>query len=315
MAPTTARPAAETTPAPPAKPHDPTDPYEPIATDEDGTADDEGNDGERKEECSGFLGCTLDQLGQVGEGLFVDGIWGDVTDLWDTVVHPIDTVSGIVDYGKSLGDKWSTDSKDAGDKWADGDYFDALTDWGGASVNTGVNVLDDMFVGEEVRETWNRGEETQAATTVIWNVGSLFIPGYDVAKVAGKSSKLGKLGKLAQAIAETADKAKDAAGRARKAAGLGDAKGLVRRPTKRRSTPTTLPRRPRSTAVAPSRWVPPGSCRTRAQALTVSPAACPVPARGSWPQDTPSPPDRSRGRQQKVRGRGGGQRSRRPEGS
>lgn len=203
---------------------DPTDPYEPIATDEDGTADDEGNGGE-EEECSGFFGCTLDQLGQVGEGLFVDGIWGDVTDLWDTVVHPIDTVSGIVDYGKSLGDKWSTDSKDAGDKWADGDYFDALTDWGGASVNTGVSVLDDMFVGEEVRETWNRGEETQAATTVIWNVGSLFIPGYDVAKVAGKSSKLGKLGKLAQAIAETADKAKDAAGRARKAAGLGDAKG------------------------------------------------------------------------------------------
>ncbi|WP_433916571.1 Flp family type IVb pilin [Streptomyces sp. NBC_01744] len=204
---------------------DPTDPYEPIATDEEGTAGDEGNEGEKKEECSGFFGCTLDQLGQVGEGLFVDGIWGDVTDLWNTVVHPIDTVSGIVDYGKSLGDKWSTDSKDAGDKWADGDYFDALTDWGGASVNTGVKVLDDMFVGEEVRETWNRGEETQAVTTVIWNVGSLFIPGYDVAKVAGKSSKLGKLGKLAQAIADVADKAKDAAGRARKAAGLGDAKG------------------------------------------------------------------------------------------
>ncbi|MEU8673691.1 hypothetical protein [Streptomyces sp. NPDC048560] len=203
---------------------DPTDPYEPIVADGDDSAGDEG-DGEKKEECSGFLGCTLDQLGQVGEGLFVDGIWGDVTDLWDTVVHPIDTITGIGDYGKSLGDKWSSDSKDAGDKWADGDYFDALTDWGGASVNTGVKVLDDMFVGEEVRETWDRGEETQAVTTVIWNVGSLFIPGYDVAKVAGKASKLGKLGKLAQAIAEVSDKAKDAAGRARKAAGLGDADG------------------------------------------------------------------------------------------
>ncbi|MFC9246782.1 hypothetical protein ACFT7S_23150 [Streptomyces sp. NPDC057136] len=204
---------------------DPTDPYEPIVADGDDSAGDKNTDGEKKEECSGFLGCTLDQLGQVGEGLFVDGIVGDVTDLWDTVVHPIDTVTGIGDYGKSLGDQWSADSKDAGDKWADGDYFDALTDWGGASVNTGTKVLDDMFVGEEVRETWNRGEETQAATNVIWNVGSLFIPGYNAAKVAGKASKLGKLGKLAQAIAEVSDKAKDAAGRARKAAGLGDAQG------------------------------------------------------------------------------------------
>ncbi|MFF1959403.1 hypothetical protein ACFVWX_20770 [Streptomyces sp. NPDC058220] len=206
---------------------DPTDPFEPIVAVEDEKTDatGDGTDGEKKEECSGFFGCTVDKLGQVGEGLFVDGIWGDVTDLWDTVVHPLDTISGIADYGSSLGDKWSQDSKDASDKWADGDYFDALTDWGGASVDTGVKVLDDMFVGEEVRETWDRGEETQATTTVIWNIGSLFIPGYDVAKVAGKGSKLGKLGKLAQAIAEGAGKAKDAASRARKAAGLGDAKG------------------------------------------------------------------------------------------
>ncbi len=40
-----------------------------------------------------------------------------------------------------------------------------------------ITVGDDIFVGDEVRERWNNGEKTRAVTDVIWNVGSLFIPG------------------------------------------------------------------------------------------------------------------------------------------
>ncbi|MFD9500626.1 hypothetical protein [Streptomyces sp. NPDC060035] len=202
---------------------DPTDPYEPIG--DSGATQVGGGGGDKKKECSGFWGCTLDQLGQVGEGIFVDGVWGDVTDAWDTIIHPIDSITGFVDYGKVLGDTWSEGTKDAGDKWDKGDYWDALTDWGGSGVDVVVKPLDDMFIGEEVRDSWNRGEETQAVSNVVWNVGSLFIPGYGEAKAAAKLGKLGRLGKIAGAITEAVDKAKDATGRARKAAAAGDTKG------------------------------------------------------------------------------------------
>ena len=83
-----------------------------------------------------------------------------------------------------------------------------------------------MFVGDEVRDRWNNGEKTRAVTDVVWNVGSLFIPGYDVAKVVGKAGKLGKLGKVAAKVAEAAENAGNAARRARKAAEVGDIDGV-----------------------------------------------------------------------------------------
>ncbi|MFF7484435.1 Tox-REase-5 domain-containing protein [Streptomyces luteogriseus] len=180
---------------------------------EDGA--DEGGDEGCTSGFGAFFGCVGDQFKQVGQGLFVDGIWGDVTGIWDTVTDPGKAWEGLKDYGSSLGDQWSEDAKDAGEKWENGDYFDALTDWGGASWNTGVKVLDDMFVGDEVRDQWNNGEETRAVTNVVWNVGSLFIPGYGEAKIVQKLGKLGKLGKLTENAAE-------AAADARKAARAGD---------------------------------------------------------------------------------------------
>jgi Flp pilus assembly pilin Flp len=181
--------------------------------------DDGGDDGGDEGCTSGvgaFFGCVGDQFKQVGQGLFVDGIWGDVTGIWDTVTNPGETWEGLKDYGSSLGDQWSEDAKDAGEKWENGDYFDALTDWGGASWNTGVKVLDDTFVGDEVRDQWNNGEKTRAVTNVAWNVGSLFIPGYGEAKIVQKLGKLGKLGKLTENAAKAAEDA-------RKAAKAGDA--------------------------------------------------------------------------------------------
>ncbi|MFI8831470.1 Tox-REase-5 domain-containing protein [Streptomyces afghaniensis] len=182
------------------------------------SGDDDGDDG-----CTSgvgdFFGCVGDQFKQVGQGLFVDGIWGDVTGIWDTVTNPGEAWEGLKDYGSSLGDQWSEDAKDAGEKWDNGDYFDALTDWGGASWNTGVKVLDDTFVGDEVRDQWNNGEKTRAVTNVVWNVGSLFIPGYGEAKIVQKLGKLGKLGKVGKLTEKAAKAAEDA----KKAAKAGDA--------------------------------------------------------------------------------------------
>ncbi|MFF9816223.1 Tox-REase-5 domain-containing protein [Streptomyces sp. NPDC014006] len=198
-----------------------TNPEPEAAYDVQPTATDEDNGGKDDQDCGGFFGCAWDKVSQVGKGLFADGVWGDVTGI--VSLFDGDTWSGMADYGKQLGHQWVEDSKGAGDKWSKGDYLGALWDWGGASVNTVVKVGDDIFVGDEVRERWNNGEKTRAVTDVVWNVGSFFIPGYDVAKVVGKVGKLGKLGKVAAKVAEAADKAGDAAKRARKAAEAGDA--------------------------------------------------------------------------------------------
>lgn len=198
----------------------------PVSDADSDDSDDSGSDGDKEEDCGGwgFFGCAWDRTTQVVKGLAVDGVWGDVTGIID--LFKPETWSGLADYGKQLGSTWTQDSKDAGSKWDKGDYFGALGDWGKASLNTVVKVGDDMFVGDEVRDRWNNGEKTRAVTDVVWNVGSLFIPGYDVAKVVGKASKLGKLGKVAAKVAEAAENAGNAARRARKAAEVGDIDGV-----------------------------------------------------------------------------------------
>ncbi|WP_327124271.1 Tox-REase-5 domain-containing protein [Streptomyces sp. NBC_01727] len=198
----------------------------PVSDADSDDSDDSGNDGDKKEDCGGwgFFGCAWDRTTQVVKGLAVDGVWGDVTGIID--LFKPETWSGLADYGKQLGSTWMQDSKDAGSKWDKGDYFGALGDWGKASLNTVVKVGDDMFVGDEVRDRWNNGEKTRAVTDVVWNIGSLFIPGYDVAKVVGKASKLGRLGKVAAKVAEAAENAGNAARRARKAAEVGDIDGV-----------------------------------------------------------------------------------------
>ncbi|CAM5413798.1 hypothetical protein GCM10010261_24970 [Streptomyces pilosus] len=190
---------------------------------EDPTAGgDEGGD-EGDEGCfsgvGAFFGCAGDQLGQVGTGLFVDGIWGDLTGIWDVVTNPVDTWNGLMDYGSSLGDEWMDNTADARQKWDDGDYFGAIWDWGGASLGTGGTVLFDSFIGDDVVEQWDNGNETRAVTTVIWNVGSLFIPGYGEAKIA---EKIGSLGRLSKVVDDATEAAQDA----RRAAEAGDLDAL-----------------------------------------------------------------------------------------
>ncbi|WDG28456.1 Tox-REase-5 domain-containing protein [Streptomyces sp. CA-278952] len=197
-----------------------------ASDDGEGEGEEGGEQAEEQEDCGGwgFFGCAWDRTTQVVKGLVVDGLWGDITGIID--LFKPETWSGLADYGKQLGDQWTKDSAGAGDKWADGDYLGALLDWGRASVGTVVTVGDDVFVGDEVRERWNNGEKTRAVTDVIWNIGSIFIPGYNVGKVVGKVGKLGALGKVAGAVARAADDAGAAARRARKAAEAGDLDGV-----------------------------------------------------------------------------------------
>ncbi|MFE7456971.1 Tox-REase-5 domain-containing protein [Streptomyces sp. NPDC057554] len=195
----------------------------------EGEGDGGSGGGERasaQEDCGGwgFFGCAWDRTTQVFEGLVIDGIWGDIAGI--IALFTPETWAGLAEYGRQLGDQWVKDSRGAGDKWSDGDYLGALRDWGKASVSTVVTVGDDVFVGDEVRERWNNGEKTRAVTNVLWNVGSLFIPGYNVAKVVGKAGKLGKAGKVASEVADAAGDAGAAARRARQAAEAGDLDGV-----------------------------------------------------------------------------------------
>ncbi|WP_432150421.1 Tox-REase-5 domain-containing protein [Streptomyces sp. bgisy029] len=198
----------------------------PVSAEGDGENGDGGEEAGEQEDCGGwgFFGCAWDRTTQVFKGLVVDGIWGDISGIID--LFKPETWAGLADYGRQLGDQWMKDSRGAGDKWSDGDYLGAVWDWGKASVNTVVTVGDDVFVGDEVRERWNNGEKTRAVTDVIWNVGSLFIPGYNVAKVVGKAGKLGKVGRVASEVADAAGDASAAARRARQAAEAGDLDGV-----------------------------------------------------------------------------------------
>ena len=171
-----------------------------------------------------FFGCAGNQIEQAGQGLFVDGVWGDVTGIYDMVRHPLDTLKGIGDYGKQLGHGWMENSKGARDKWSKGDYLGAVLGWGGASLKTGGTVLYDVFIGDDAADDWKNGDHTRAVSHVLWNIGSLFIPGYDVAKVGEKVGGLGKLGRLGK-LGELAEKAGEAAEDAKRAARAGDAAG------------------------------------------------------------------------------------------
>jgi Flp pilus assembly pilin Flp len=82
--------------------------YDDIAADTDDSGDGGGGDGGDKgdeEDCGGwgFFGCAWDRGTQVVKGVFVDGIWGDLTGIAD--LFKAETWSGIADYGSQLGDK------------------------------------------------------------------------------------------------------------------------------------------------------------------------------------------------------------------
>ncbi|WP_235618026.1 Tox-REase-5 domain-containing protein [Streptomyces sp. CB02400] len=251
----------------PAEPEDAPSVVDPVAAEdeideppyEDPTTEDEDGGGDGGDEgCfsgfGAFFGCAGDQLGQVGGGLFVDGVWGDVTGIWDVVTSPVDTWNGLMDYGGSLGGEWWDDTADAREMWDDGDYLGAILDWGGASLGTGGTVLFDSFIGDDVVDQWNSGNETRAVTTVIWNIGSLFIPGYGEAKIV---EKVGSLGRLSRVVDDATEAAQDA----RRAAEAGDLDALedaARRADEAADEAEDAARRTGCTISAPPRRTPYG---------------------------------------------------------
>ncbi|MCX5423331.1 Flp family type IVb pilin [Streptomyces sp. NBC_00078] len=229
------------------------------ADDGDKKDDDKKDDDKKDDGCfsgvGAFFGCAGNQVKQVGQGLFVDGVWGDLTGIYDMVRHPLDTLSGIGDYGKQLGHDWMDNSKYARDKWSKGDYLGAVLGWGGSSLKTGGTVLYDMFIGKDVADQWNNGNQTRAVTTVLWNIGSLFIPGYDVGKVVEKIGVLGKLGKLGK-LAEKAGKAAEDAKKAAKAGDVAGAEKAAKEADDAAEEAEKKARQSGCTISAPSRRIP-----------------------------------------------------------
>ncbi|MBO2458859.1 Flp family type IVb pilin [Actinomadura violacea] len=127
-----------------------------------------------------------------GEGLW-GGVWGDLTGLKDLVVHPVNSAKGL----------W----------WA---------------VTHPTQSVPLLVWDDKSREDWRNGKKVRAVFRGVWNVGSWFIPYYDIGKGVSKIGKLGKVadeagkaGKLSKA-ARLAEEAEEAAARARKAARSGD---------------------------------------------------------------------------------------------
>jgi Flp pilus assembly pilin Flp len=126
------------------------------------------------------------------------GVWGDLTGLWDLVTNPWDTIKnagiGIWDRIQSRAE---ADAVTVTGQLHDGDYWGAA--WtlakGSWSSSNGL-LIDTLILDEGVKEDWNNGNYGGASGRVVWNVGSMFIPGVNGAKFLGK---LGKLGKLAKA--------------------------------------------------------------------------------------------------------------------
>jgi hypothetical protein len=128
--------------------------------------------------CSGFWGCAWEGVTQVGSGVYNvgKGAVDDVVGIVDLVTDPsqlLDALGYVWDHPGDAAKQMVWDD-DSSTMWGDGDY-------GGAIGRT------------------------------VWNVGSWFIPGYDVAKAGSKFGVLARLGSLADEAAALAKRAAQAA--------------------------------------------------------------------------------------------------------
>ncbi|WP_157431372.1 Flp family type IVb pilin [Actinomadura hibisca] len=149
----------------------------------------------------------------VKEGVqgLLGGIWSDVKGVVEPFIHPIETVKGL----------W----------WA---------------VQHPKQAAISLVWDDDSKKDWDSGHKVRAITRAGWNVGSWFIPYYNVGKIVskiGKFNKLAKVAKAAEAVGKLgkfgrlAKEAEDAAARARKAADAGDVDG-VRKATEEARTKT-----------------------------------------------------------------------------
>ncbi len=108
----------------------------------------------------GSGGGCLEGVGDFLKGVFVDGLWGDIKGIVDIFTDPIGFLKGLaglvgIDLSGNNRSWWETFS----------------SSWG--------SVLRDFFAVD----MWGE-DPARALGKVLWNVGSCFIPGYNVAKIA-----------------------------------------------------------------------------------------------------------------------------------
>lgn len=136
-----------------------------------------------------FFGGVGTFFKDAGQGI-IGGIWSDLVGIKDLVVHPIDSAQGV----------W----------WA---------------ITNPTESLPMLVWDDESRQDWGDGKKVRAVGRGVWNVGSWFIPFYDIGKAVSKVGKFGtiasKAGKLGT-VGRLAEEAAEAAARARKAAQSGD---------------------------------------------------------------------------------------------
>lgn len=147
----------------------------------------EGSGGEgsgTSEGCSGFWGCAWEGVTQVGSGLFNigKGLWDDLVGLWELFQDPSLLVDALIHL-------WNNPSE-----------------------------LLQLVWDEASRQMWESGDYGGAIGRTIWNIGSFFIPGVNLAKVGAKGGRLGKLANLASDLGQAGKLADDAAGTADAAA-------------------------------------------------------------------------------------------------
>ena len=141
------------------------------------------------DQVNSFLGGVRDGVKQAASGLF-GAAWDDVKGFGGLFAHPMNAVKGL---GHVVMHPWDTAKQLV---WDDGS-----------------------------RQAWHDHKYVKSIFRGVWNVGSWFIPGYDLGKFGSKITKLGKVadeaGKLGK-VTKAAEKAEKAAQEAERAAKSGD---------------------------------------------------------------------------------------------
>lgn len=139
--------------------------------------------------CDGFWGCVWEGTKQVGSGIFNvgRGAWDDVVGIYDLIRDP----GRLVDAAEYI--------------------------W-----NNPGDALRQMVWDDESAGMWESGDYGGAIGRTLWNVGSWFIPGYDVAKAGSLFGDLGRVARLGGNAARVVDDVADIARRAQQAASRGN---------------------------------------------------------------------------------------------
>ncbi|MFI6517207.1 Flp family type IVb pilin [Spirillospora sp. NPDC050679] len=116
------------------------------------------------------------------------GIWSDVKGVVEPFIHPIETVKGL----------W----------WA---------------VQHPKEAAISLVWDDESKKDWDSGHKVRAVTRAGWNVGSWFIPYYDIAKAVSKIGKFNKIAKAAEAAGKLESAVSDASKTAKAAEGAAKA--------------------------------------------------------------------------------------------